>query len=137
MAAPCSTRIHSNDHAGIVKHEVDDAADRSIDGHLQPPSPASMGLTQERLEHGRLEVIAEVRPAARVEAEAQLAPECGRQAAAHVERRVRLPCLDPAEVRGRDPGLDRYAALAESRVDAGPEHLLPESAHLLFRAAPP
>ncbi len=54
-----------------VEHEIDDAADGSVDGHLRCPSPACMGDRDELPDHGSLQMVPDERTAAGVQAHAE------------------------------------------------------------------
>jgi hypothetical protein len=82
----------------IGKDGVDHASNGAMDGNLRRPGPPRRQLRKERLEHRRLEAVADPRARRREETGAHVCAERGSDSRQHGSARVATAVLDQPEV---------------------------------------
>jgi hypothetical protein len=100
----------------IGDHEIDHATDRAPDGHFREPRPSRMEDAKHRLDHRRLNTVAQRWPGCWKEAERRISSERTCQRDDDREAWLRPSSLNLGEIRLGDTGSCRNLPLAEASV---------------------
>jgi hypothetical protein len=108
----------------ILEDDVDDAANRPVDSHLQAGDPASVEDGEERFDHHRLQVVADPRPRRLEQPDREVIAEAGR----HRDESVLADAAGPTEEAGQLARIHADGRAERTEADAlrvqDPTHLL-------------